>query len=251
MYGGFGGRSNWALVLGVVGLFAATPAVSADLGGNCCSDLEERIAELEYLLNKNSKKLVILASHHTLKSYGIHGGYFPIKQFLFPLTDIDKKLMIPIPVLGIIYPIVRGVYGTPEDLRYPAYANMIAGVEKAASKYPNVIFAGGHEHTLQLIKDSSHYYIVSGAGSKSTRVSSKPKKTIYKAESFGFASLRTYPPTSQQTDHTGGVGQGRSSFTQPAGTPLPGGDRRAAASFYLVAPPARGGRDSNARIESD
>ncbi|MEO8764507.1 MAG: metallophosphoesterase [Ginsengibacter sp.] len=150
---------------------------------------DEFYAELEYLLNKNSKKLVILASHHTLKSYGIHGGYFPLKQFLFPLTDINKKLMIPIPVLGIIYPIVRGVYGTPEDLRYPAYANLIAGVEKIASKYPNVIFAAGHEHTLQLIKDSSHYYIVSGAGSKSTRVSSKPKKTIFKAQSFGFASL--------------------------------------------------------------
>ena len=32
------------------------------------------------------------------------------------------------------------------------------------------------------------------------------------------------PATSQQTDHTGGVGKGRSSFAQPAGTPLPGDD---------------------------
>ena len=47
MYGGFGGRTNWALVLGAVGLFAATPALSADLGGDCCTDLEERVAELE------------------------------------------------------------------------------------------------------------------------------------------------------------------------------------------------------------
>ena len=86
---------------------------------------DEFYSELEDMLNRNSKKLVILACHHTLKSYGIHGGYFPIKQFLFPLTDIDKKLMIPIPILGVIYPIARGVFGTPEDLRYPAYANMI------------------------------------------------------------------------------------------------------------------------------
>src|SRR5215510_375433 len=47
MYGGFGGRANWGLVLGVISLFAATPAVSADLGGDCCADLEERVAELE------------------------------------------------------------------------------------------------------------------------------------------------------------------------------------------------------------
>ena len=61
-------------------------------------------------------------------------------------------------------------------------------MEKIAKKHQNVIFAGGHEHTLQLIKDSSYYYIVSGAGSKSTRVN-KGKKVLYKAQSFGFASL--------------------------------------------------------------
>jgi Calcineurin-like phosphoesterase len=149
---------------------------------------DEFYAELDDMLSRNSKKLVILAGHHTLKSYGIHGGYFPPKQFLFPLTDLNPKLMIPIPVLGIIYPIVRGVYGVPEDLRYPAYANMISSMQSIAKKHQNVIFVGGHEHTLQLIKDSSYYYIVSGAGSKSTRVS-KGKKTLYKAQSLGFASL--------------------------------------------------------------
>ncbi|MDQ6845315.1 MAG: metallophosphoesterase, partial [Bacteroidota bacterium] len=123
-----------------------------------------------------------------LKSYGIHGGYFPLKQFLFPLTDINPKLMIPLPVIGIIYPIARGVFGTPEDLRYPAYANMIAHVQRVARKHQNVIFVGGHEHTLQLIKDSSYYYIVSGAGSKSTRVSNS-RKTLYTEQSFGFADL--------------------------------------------------------------
>ena len=97
--------------------------------------------------------------------------------------------MIPIPVLGIIYPIARGVFGTPEDLRYPAYANMIDRVEKIAKKHQNVIFVGGHEHTLQLIKDSSYYYIVSGAGSKSTRVYKGSKKTLYTKQSFGFATL--------------------------------------------------------------
>jgi predicted porin len=48
------------LVLGVVGLFAATPAVSADLGGNCCSDLEERIAELEATTARKGNRKVSL-----------------------------------------------------------------------------------------------------------------------------------------------------------------------------------------------
>jgi len=60
MYGGFGGRANLALVLGVVGLFAATPAVSADLGGDCCSDLEERIAELEATTARKGNRKVSL-----------------------------------------------------------------------------------------------------------------------------------------------------------------------------------------------
>jgi Calcineurin-like phosphoesterase len=144
--------------------------------------------ELNDLLNKNSKKLVILACHHTMRSYGIHGGYYNLKQYFFPLTDMNPKLWIPLPGIGVIYPIVRGVFGTPEDLRYPAYANMITQVERIVQHHPNVLFAAGHEHTLQLIKDSSFYYIVSGAGSKSTRVNNN-KKTLFHKQSFGFATL--------------------------------------------------------------
>ncbi len=44
---GVGGWTNCALVLGVGLLIAATPARAADLGGDCCADLEERVAELE------------------------------------------------------------------------------------------------------------------------------------------------------------------------------------------------------------
>lgn len=149
---------------------------------------EQFYSELEDVLSRNSGKLVILASHHTLKSYGIHGGYFNLKQYIFPLTDMNPKLWIPLPVIGVIYPIARGVFGTPEDLRFPAYANMIERVEKIVKQHSNVIFVAGHEHTLQLIKDSSYYYIVSGAGSKSTRVS-KSKKTLFAKQSFGFATL--------------------------------------------------------------
>jgi hypothetical protein len=145
-------------------------------------------SELEDIFNRNSKKLIILAGHHTLKSYGIHGGYFTLKQYIFPLTDLNPKLWIPVPVIGLLYPIVRGVFGVSEDLHYPAYANMINDVEKIAKKHSNLIFVGGHEHTLQLIKDSSYYYVVSGAGSKSTRVS-KNKKAPYTQASLGFATL--------------------------------------------------------------
>ncbi len=72
------------------------PGIESD----CSSKTEDEFyAELDDMLNRNSKKLVILAGHHTLKSYGIHGGYFRSKQYFFPLTDINPKLMIPLPVI--------------------------------------------------------------------------------------------------------------------------------------------------------
>ncbi len=161
------------------------PGIESD----CSNKTEEEFYnELDDMLNKNSKKLVLLIGHHTLRSYGIHGGYFPIKTHIFPLRDISPKLWIPLPIIGSIYPIARGVFGVPEDLHYPAYANMITRIDQIVSKHKNVIFAGGHEHTLQLIKDSSHYYIVSGAGSKSTRVFGS-KNTVYYNQTLGFATL--------------------------------------------------------------
>jgi hypothetical protein len=64
MYGGVGGRASLALVLGL-GIFAATPAAAADLGGDCCADLEERIAELEATTaRKGNRKVSLEISGH-------------------------------------------------------------------------------------------------------------------------------------------------------------------------------------------
>ncbi len=148
----------------------------------------EVLTQLDDILSRNSKKLVLITLHHTLRSYGIHGGYFTLKQHIFPFTDVFPKAYIPLPVLGSIYPITRGIFGTTEDLTHPAYASMINDIDRVVKEHQNVIFGSGHEHTLQLIKDSSYYYIVSGAASKSTRVS-KNKKLLFGVEKHGFATL--------------------------------------------------------------
>jgi hypothetical protein len=148
----------------------------------------EVLTQLDDLLSRNSKKLVLITFHHTLRSYGIHGGYYTLKQHIFPFTDVFPKAYIPLPVIGSVYPITRGIFGTSEDLSHPAYSSMIDDIEKTVKGHQNVIFAAGHEHTLQLIKDTSYYYIVSGAASKSTRVS-KNKKLLFGVQKNGFVTL--------------------------------------------------------------
>ncbi|MBC7949937.1 MAG: BamA/TamA family outer membrane protein [Chitinophagaceae bacterium] len=149
---------------------------------------DEVLLQLEDILNRNFGKLVILATHHPFKSNGVHGGFFGLKQHLFPFTELKKNLYIPLPILGSIYPIARSVFGTPQDLKHPVYTNMVNDIEKVAKTHPNLIFVAGHEHNLQLLKDSNYHYFVSGSGSKTTRVN-KSRKSLFVAEEQGFATL--------------------------------------------------------------
>lgn len=148
----------------------------------------EVLTQLDDILARNSKKLVLLAFHNTLRSFGSHGGYYTLKQHIFPFTEIFPKLYIPLPIIGSVYPITRGIFGTLEDLPHPAYQSMIADIENAVKGHQNVIFTAGHEHSLELIKDSGYYYVVSGSGSKATRVS-KNKKLLFGVQKTGFATL--------------------------------------------------------------
>jgi hypothetical protein len=149
---------------------------------------DEVIGELEDILNRNFRKLVILTTHHPFKSNGPHGGYFTWKQHIFPFTEMREHLYIPLPVIGSAYPIARSVFGTPQDIKHPSYSNMINRISEAVRSHPHVIFAAGHEHALQLLKDSSYNYIISGSGCKTSRLS-PGRKAEFTARSLGFVTL--------------------------------------------------------------
>ena len=148
----------------------------------------EVLVQLDDILSKNSQKLVILAMHHPLKSYSVHGGYFTFKQHIFPFTDAIPNLYIPLPVIGSAYPLTRAVFGTAQDLKHPLYQAMIDDIEAVVKGHPNVIFTSGHDHSLQMIQDSGYNYIVSGSGSKNSRVS-KGKNSLFASPMAGFFNL--------------------------------------------------------------
>lgn len=171
--------SQWWLHEGV------KPGIESDCPSKTKSEV---LSEIEDIIINNPKKLVLFACHHPFKSNGYHGGYFGIKQHIFPFLDLNKKLYIPLPIIGSIYPISRGVFGSPQDLKHPAYANMIDTIQAVVKQHPNVIFVAGHEHTLQYFEDSSFHYIVSGSGCKAGAVSDN-KKSEFVSSTRGFAVL--------------------------------------------------------------
>lgn len=153
-----------------------------------CKNPDEILTRLRDIVYRNRDKIMLFATHHPMKTYGIHGGYFTLKQHLFPLTDINPSLYIPLPVIGSIYPITRGVFGNIQDTRHPIYKQMVRAVEAVLSQHPYCIRVAGHDHGLQLIRSHGNTYIVSGGGSKSTRVKNG-KGTAFAAATTGFAVL--------------------------------------------------------------
>jgi predicted phosphodiesterase len=160
------------------------PGESSDCSSKTKEELIKQIGEIA---NRNKNKLLIVASHHPFRSHGPHGGYYTIKQHLFPFTDIRKWAWLPLPIVGSIYPLVRAGIGTSQDLKNKNYRAMINGVEGAIGSNSRVIFVAGHEHGLQLNQDKHLNYIVSGAACKANRVNTK--KTKFGSPSTGFAVL--------------------------------------------------------------
>ena len=148
----------------------------------------EVITQLEDIMEKNDRKFVIFAMHHPIRSYGPHGGFFTLKQHIFPFTDAIPKLYIPLPIIGSGYPLTRAVFGTAQDIKHPKYQEMITSFENVVKGHKNVIFVSGHEHSMQLIKDTNYINIVSGNGSKQSRVS-KSRNTIFASGNYGFVTL--------------------------------------------------------------
>lgn len=142
----------------------------------------------EDILRRNEGKKIIVASHHPMFSYGIHGGVTTLKNHLFPLTDVSDNLYIPLPVVGSLYPFYRKYIGSLQDIANPLYETFRDKLVELFERYPDLIHVAGHEHNLQYSYKDSIHYIVSGAGSKHTHVKLKGYSEFVK-ETIGFARL--------------------------------------------------------------
>ncbi|SEN93799.1 Calcineurin-like phosphoesterase [Mucilaginibacter gossypiicola] len=144
------------------------PFNKSNPGAECdCKNKDDIADKIKLIFERNKDKVIILASHHPFQSYGTHGGYFSLKDHIFPLTVVNKDLWVPLPVIGSLYPFLRSTFSNPEDLGHPLYKEMIRKVDAVFGSFPNLIHVAGHEHGLQFIK-SKQVQVVSGAGAKQT-----------------------------------------------------------------------------------
>jgi Omp85 superfamily domain/Calcineurin-like phosphoesterase len=151
-------------------------------------DEQDFIFQLSEIIQDNNDKQIIITGHHPLYTNGHHGGNFPLREHLFPLTAVNPNLYIPLPVIGSIHPLYRKYISHVQDLRHPKYQLMKTRLLTAFGNHKNLIYAAGHEHNLQYFEQDNRHYIVSGSGSKIT-VAGKRHGADFSYGKQGFSKL--------------------------------------------------------------
>lgn len=176
--------------------FLQTRPEEKPYGGNSgcgVADETDFFTQLEDVIQRNKEKNIMVIAHHPLQSDGIHGGYFTIGDHIFPLSIVFKYAFIPLPVIGSIYPFARKYGGVSQDIPHPLYQAYKKGLEDIFAKYPNIVYAAGHEHNLQYFKTPTYHQIISGAGCKTQHV--KPGASAdanFSDKEKGFARVNYY-----------------------------------------------------------
>jgi hypothetical protein len=158
--------------------------------GCSVSTEEEFFEKLVEILDRNKGKHLLVAGHHPVYSYAIHGGKFKLKHHIFPLTLYDEQAWIPLPGIGSLLPLYRKFLGAREDIAHPRYRRLRKKLKEILAQYPGLIYAAGHEHNLQYICKHHNHFIVSGSGSKVKYVVQDGKHLRYGVKAKGFFKLR-------------------------------------------------------------
>jgi len=151
----------------------------------------EYLKALSDVFHAHRDKTILVAAHHPLLTYGMHGGYFNLKHYLFPMTQVVDQLYIPAPFAGYFFNKSRP-YLTAQDYQHPNYRQYRKEMMSLAREHGRTLFAGGHEHTLQYIEKDRVPIIVSGGGSKRSESGLGPGSE-FAVGHLGYATIRIFP----------------------------------------------------------
>ena len=157
----------------------------------CASSSYLEVAANLAVAVKAPGRQVIVVGHHPLRSGGSHGGHFNLRQHLFPLTELAGWAVLPLPIIGSLYPLARGSGISSQDVSNPRNRTMRVALENAMAPERPLVYASGHEHNLQVIEGgSARWLLVSGSGSfqQGSHASWLPE-TRFAAAASGFLRL--------------------------------------------------------------
>ncbi|MEO5569400.1 MAG: hypothetical protein ABIT08_12785, partial [Bacteroidia bacterium] len=160
-----------------------------DEKNNHCENKNEAdwINELKDVVDNNQRKNILVLGHHPLLNAGNHGGYFSLKQHIFPFTDVQRSLYIPLPVIGSLYPLYRAGIGFKNDLAYPRYKSLRHNIVSATKGYSNVVYASGHEHSMQYFKSEKQDFLITNSSDDISWVGKR--RASFTAADKGFVKL--------------------------------------------------------------
>lgn len=159
---------------------------------HCAAGTEEAILDaLQQSLAGAGERVSVVVAHHPLVSSGPHGGYFNWQDHLFPLTRVWAPLWIPLPIVGSGYPLARRAGVSAQDMSGSENERMRSALEGVFASNPPLIYAAGHEHSLEVLRgETVPFLVVSGTGyyghTSPTRWRSE---TLCKNASAGFVRL--------------------------------------------------------------
>ncbi len=166
-----------------------------DTGDYDLNETADIFLELDDLLRKYDDETVVIAAHHPLYSNGEHAGFFPLKTHIFPLTKLNKKAYVPLPLLGSAFPLFVRFFGGRQDIAHNRYRAMRDAFEASMAEHERLIYASGHEHNLQLFEKPTSegpiHYVVSGSGSK-VSLAAPGRGATFTQGTKGFAVLHQY-----------------------------------------------------------
>ncbi|WP_114491588.1 metallophosphoesterase [Candidatus Ulvibacter alkanivorans] len=160
---------------------------------------EKFFIEIGLELEKHQDKTIVFAMHHPMFTNGNHGGYFAAQKHLYPT---QKKL--PLPILASLVAQIRSQGGVSVQDRYnELYNKLMIRLGTIAKNNDRIVFASGHEHTLQHIERDGLTQIVSGSGAKSS-FSSLGNDGLFSYGGQGFAVMDVFTDGSSWVRYYGG-----------------------------------------------
>ncbi len=132
----------------------------------------EFLLELDDVLWQHSDKHLVVVAHHPVFTNGEHGGHFKGLRSLFTGELFSRRYL-----------------GTPQDLSNLKYRHLREGLLSVFQHHRDLIYAAGHDHSLQYFHHNDQHYVVSGSGSK-LGYAHTGHGASFTAERKGYAEVR-------------------------------------------------------------